>query len=478
MAALISWWRRPVLRRGLSRGWAAVGVVATLTGLWGSYGRFFTGDPPPPVMRGTLNVAIADFGGTDSRGQHEATGKLATDVATAVADLLTEELRPLATRLRIEVRGPAQFPNVRGASATARADEARKRARQIDADLVVYGVLTTDGNTTMLQPELYVADTIRGDIGEGVGDHPWGSPLELPGAPERNPLLAQQMGEQLSTRTKALASMIAGIWYYRANQPTLARRYLKVAVATDGWRDQDGKEVVYLFLGNTTERHAAQQQRLGQHTVARRWFNQAVGYYRQALRIDGQYARAYYGIAETRFLQIDLSCRPRRTDRQQLEQVVRDLKRAQVATNRPALANIDAKIAFGLGRAYVCMSLAGVADRRTAAEHELEAVIKAFQQSPPQDPSALRLREIAAEAHAQRGLLATTYAGFPDARVRDLRAVEDYKQAIMLSADRPPRQRVFYGNLADTYDRVRLPREAAEARKKAAELAASTSSVP
>jgi tetratricopeptide (TPR) repeat protein len=478
MVALIGWWRRPVLRRGLSRGWAAVGVVATLTGLWGSYGRFVTGDPPPPVMRGTLNVAIANFGSNDSRGQHEATGKLATDVATAVADLLTEELRPLLARLRIEVRGPAQFPNVRGASATARADDVRKRAREIDADLVVYGALTTDGNTTTLQPELYVADTIRGDIGEGVGDHPWGSPLELPGAPERNPLLAQQMGEQLSARTKALASMIAGIWYYRANRPTLARRYLELAVATDSWRDQDGKEVVYLFLGNAAERHAAQQQRLGQNRVARRWFDQAVGYYRQALRIDREYARAYYGIAESRFLQIDLSCRPMRTDRQQLEQVVRDLERARAATNRPALANIDAKIAFGLGRAYVCMTLAGVADRRAAAEHELDAAIKAFQQRPPHDPSTVGSREIAAEAYAQRGLLATTYAGFPDARVRDLRAVEDYKQAIMLSADRPPRLGVFYGNLADTYDRLRLSREAGEARRKAAELAGSTSSAP
>jgi tetratricopeptide (TPR) repeat protein len=478
MAALIGWWRRPVLRRGLSRGWAAVGVLATLTGLWGSYGRFFTGDPPPPVMRGTLNVAITNFGSADSRGRDEATAKLATDVASAVADLLTEELRPLATRLRIEVRGPAQLPQVRGASAAARADEARNRARQIDADVVVYGVLTTDGNNTVLQPELYVADSIRGDIGESVGDHPWGPPLELPGAPENNPLLAQQMGEQLSARTKALASMIPGIWYYRANQPIVARRYLKVAAATDGWRDQDGKEIVYLFLGNAAERHAAQQQRLSQDTVARRWFNQAVGYYRQALRIDGQYARAYYGIAETRFLQVDLSCRPRRTDREQLEQVVRDLKRAQVATNRPALANIDAKIAFGLGRAYVCMTLAGVANRQTAAEHELEAVLKAFQESPPQDPSALRLREIAAEAYAQRGLLATTYAGSPDARVRDLRTVEDYKQAIILSPDRPSRLRVFYENLADTYDRLRMPREAGEARRRAAELGASTSSVP
>jgi tetratricopeptide (TPR) repeat protein len=463
-AGVIGWLRRPVLRRGLSRGWAAVGIVATLTGLWSSYGRFVTGDPPPPVMRGTLNVAVADFGGADSRGRRPATAKLATDMAALVADVLADELRPLASRLRIELRGPDRFPRVEGASATARATEARRRALEVDADIVVYGVVTTDGSRTALQPELYVADRIRGDIGEPVGDHPWGSALELPGAPESNPLLAQQLGERLSARTKALAGLTAGIWYYRAGQPSIARRYLDVAAGTRDWRAQDGKEVVYLFLGNAAERQGAQQQRLGRRTAARRWFDQAVSYYRRALRIDGAYARAWYGVAETRFLQVDLECRPRRTDPRLLAQAERDFRRARDAANRPALANIDAKVAFGLGRTYVCMTLAAIADRRAAAEEQLGTAIGAAGRGAGEDS---RLRELAAEAYAQRGLLAATYAGSPDARARDLRAVEDYRQAIALSADRPHRLRVFYQHLAAAYDRLELPREAEEARRLA-----------
>jgi tetratricopeptide (TPR) repeat protein len=463
--ALIGWLRRPVLQRGLSRGWAAVGVVATLTALWSSYGHFVTGNPPPPVMRGTLNLAVADFGGADSRGQQAATVKLATDMATFVADLLAEELRPLASRLRIEVRGPDRFPRVEGTSATARAAEARRRALEVDADIVVYGVVTTDGSKTALQPEMYVADRIRGDIGEPMGDHPWGSILELPGAPESNPLLAQQLGERLSARTKALAGLTAGIWYYRAGHPSIARRYLEVAADTRDWRAQDGKEVVYLFLGNAAERQGAQQQRLGRHTAARRWFDQAVGYYRQALQIDGEYARAWYGVAETRFLQAGLECRPRRTDSRLLAQVEQDFRQAQDATNRPALANIDAKVAFGLGRTYVCMTLAGIADRRTPAEEQLGTAIGAAGRGAGEDS---RLRELAAEAYAQRGLLAATYAGSPDTRTRDLRAVEDYRQAIALSTDRPHRLRVFYQHLAATYDRLEMPREAEEARRQAA----------
>ena len=67
-------------------------------------------------------------------------------------------------------------------------------------------------------------------------------------------------------------------------------------------------------------------------------------------------------------------------------------------------------------------------------------------------------------------MLFTTYANTPDARAHDLSAVEDYKQAIALSADRPQRQPVFYRSLADVYDRLHLPRDAEVARNKAKSL--------
>jgi tetratricopeptide (TPR) repeat protein len=473
--ALVDWWRRPVLRRGVSRAWAVVGVVATLTGLWGSYGHILSKPPPPPVMRGTLNLAVADFASVDSRGGQaaKATAKLATDVATSMAALLAEQLRPLAGRLRLEVRGPTEFPYVRGASQAARARTAKQRADQIDADIVVYGTLSTDGTKTVLQPELYISDSIQGDTGEVVGDHPWGAPLQLSGDPDSNPLAAQLFGEPLSIRTKALASMILGIWYYHAGQPSIALQHLRAAAENPEWPDQEGKELVYLFLGNAAERQGSQQQtQQGQrHPLAgRRSFAEAVNYYQKALRMDGQYARAWYGIAETRFLQVGLSCQPDRIDRQLLAQAIRDFQRGQLATHRPTLANLDAKIAFGLGRAYVCMTLAGIANRRVEAEGQLAIAIRAYQPILPEDSSTRRLRQLAAEAYGQRGLLATAYADAPDIRAQDLHAVADYQQAIALSADRPQRQGVFYDNLADIYDRLRMPREAQDARNKARNL--------
>ena len=473
--ALLAWWRRPVLRRGLSRAWATVGVIATLTGLWGSYQQFFTKDPPlppPTPMRGTLNLAVADFASADSRGGQaaEATAKLATDVATSLADLLSQQLRPLADSLRIEIRGPAQFPQITGATQTAQAQTAKQRAAEIDADIVVYGMLTTDGNTTTLQPHLYLSESIHGDAGETVGEHPWGSAIPRPGAPESNRLAIQNFGEPLSVRTKALASLVLGIWHYQAGQPSTALRYLQAAADTPEWPDDNGKELVYLFLGNAAARQA-QQQRQQHPDAARRSFGEAVSYYKKVLETDAESARAWYGIAEAQFLQVGIECQPNRIDRLLLARVVRDLERGQRATQRPSLANLDAKIAFGLGRTYVCMTLAKIADRQAEAQEQLRIAITAYQPSTPEDPSTRRLRQIAAEAHAQRGVLAITYAYDPDARAHDLGAVEDYEKAISLSADRPERQAVFYDHLAETYDRLQMLREAQEARSKARTLA-------
>jgi tetratricopeptide (TPR) repeat protein len=364
--ALVDWWQRPVLRRGVSRAWAAVGVVATLTGLWGSYGHFFTKDPPPPVMRGTLNLAVADFASADSRGGQatKATAKLATDVATSLAGLLVQQLHPLAGRLRIEVRGPAQFPQIRGASQAAQAHAAKQRAGEIDADVVVYGMLTTDGNTTILQPQLYISDSIQGDTGELVGDHLWGSAIELPGDPESNRLAILQFGEPLSARTKALTSMILGIWYYQAGQPSVALQHLHAAAENPEWRDQEGKQVVYLFLGNAAERQGAQQQRQQHPAAARRSFADAVGYYQQALRVDVQYARAWYGIGETRFLQVGLSCQPDRTNRRLLAQVVRDFERGAAGYPPPRARQPRRQARFRAG-AGLCLHDPGRGRRPT-----------------------------------------------------------------------------------------------------------------
>jgi tetratricopeptide (TPR) repeat protein len=423
-------------------------------------------------MRGTLNLAVADFASADSRGGQasEATAKLATDVATSLADLLGQQLRPLADELRIEIRGPAKFPQITGESRIARAQTANQRAAEIDADIVVYGMLTTDGNTTILQPQLYLSDSIHGDAGETVGEHLWGSPIPLAGSPESHQLAIKEFGQPLIGRSKAMASLILGIWYYQADQPRTALRHLHASAENPEWPDETGKELVYLFLGNAQARQA-QQQRQQHPDAARQSFGKAVGYYNRVLKADTQSARAWYGKAEAQFLQVGIECQPNRIDRRLLAQVVRDLKRGQRATHRPALANLDAKLAFGLGRAYVCMTLAGIADQRAEAHEQLRLAIAAYQPASPEDPSTRRLRRIAAEAYAQRGLIAVAYAGARDTRARDLRVVEDYGKAIALSADRPERQAVFYDRLAETYDRLQMLREAQEARSKARTLA-------
>jgi tetratricopeptide (TPR) repeat protein len=410
---------------------------------------------------------VADFTGTDTRGgaAADATAKTATDLATNLADILAKELAPVASRLRIEIRAPAQFPAIEGDAPADQAADARGRAKEIDADVVVYGTLATDATSTTLQPRLYLADRIRRGVDELTGDHRLGAPVPLPGNPEDQPWLVGTLVDQLVVRTRALAELTVGLWHYHADQPQQAIQRFERAARMPGWDRRQGKELLYVFLGNAAERQGAQWQRQGRRVAAGRSFDQALRYFQEALAIDSEYARAWYGIAETQFLQLDLDCPIGRTDPGRLAQVVRGLQRAQRATHRPVLADIDTKVAFGLGRAYVCMSLAEVSDRREQAQQQLGQAIQAFEAGDKD--TQLRIQQVAAEAYGQLGLLAFAYPDTPDATQRLHQAVPAYRRAIELSQDRPNRLTVFQCNLAAIYERLGQPRAAEAARSQA-----------
>jgi hypothetical protein len=102
-----------------------------------------------------------------------------------------------------------------------------------------------------------------------------------------------------------------------------------------------------------------------------------------------------YGIAEARFLQLNLRCGPSAShDLHQLRQVAAAFAAAGRAPYQPASANLDLKVDFGLGRAYVCLSLAG-ADYRAQASAHLSQVLAAV--DPPTRPQTPTLISLAAE---------------------------------------------------------------------------------
>jgi tetratricopeptide (TPR) repeat protein len=418
-------------------------------------------------MLGDLRLAVAPFGSIDSREGHAtpATTTAAMRVAAGVADRLATELAPLRRRLRVEVRPPAQLRPIGETVPARRAEAAATLARQHGADLLVHGTLVVDAASTRLEPHVYLAGGVRADADELLGDHKLGEAIHQPGDPDNNQLLARELAEQLTTRVRALAILSISIAYYHLDQLAEADRYLTLAGQTTGWDDSEGTELLHLFIGNVAARRGTELRRAGKDALASTQFARAKRAYQAALSIQPGYARALYGIAETRFLRLDLHCQPgTHNEIRQLRQVVAAFAAASHAPHQPVGANLDLKIDFGIGRTEVCLSLAGV-DHRTQATAHLNKVLAAV--DPVTRPQTPALTRLAAETHGQLGLLALAEPEGPDRPARLQAAIAHYQRAIAISQAYPDLTRVYWTNLATMYKQLGDPAKADQARKQA-----------
>jgi tetratricopeptide (TPR) repeat protein len=443
-----TWLREQLTVRKLwTRTAAAISALVTLLTLYGFVVPRFRA---PARMTGDLNIAVAEFGQLDQNGQ-VVKSKRAVELATSVAEVLQRELGPLrGLGFDIQVRGPTETGPIEGTTRQQRADRARQLAAAINAKLLVYGVVTQAPTRTSISPEFYLADTLVPGAEELVGDHELGSALETLGDPDANLVLRKDLRAKLIARTQALVQLAIGLGYYAADRFDQAADSFTMADRVPGWEARDGKEILYLFLGNTAGRL--------------RRYQEATVQYRKALAVNPEYARAQIGLAEVRFHQAsgDGSCARDRVDAAGLADAVVAYQRAKAATDRPALADVDSKIALGLGRTYTCQSQAEVAHHWREAEEQFLRVIEVFRAGNQ------RIRQLAAEAWAGLGLVHLPPAEAPD-KARYRQAAADYQRAIELSTS-PARQGTYYGMLGYIHARLGEPQLAHDAYDQAIRL--------
>lgn len=477
----VSRWRRwsASARAPGRRLWTVVVGLGTVIGLITGVLALWE-DPrirPPQLapMIGDLRLAVAPFDSTDTRQGHatSATTTAGLRVATGVADLLAKELAPLRGGLRVELRPPAQIRPISETSPVRRAEAAAARARQHGADILVTGTLVVDAVSTRLEPHVFLAGSVRPDADELLGDHKLGAAVFTSGDPETNQLFARELAERLAARVRALAALSVAISYYHLGRLAEADRYLTLAGQTSGWRESEGTELLHLLVGNVAARRGAALRLDGKDAAAKAQFTRALRAYQAALVVQPGYARALYGIAETHFLQLNLACESStRADIQRLRQVVAKFAAAGRAPYQSPGANLDLKIEFGLGRVYVCLSLAGDEYRAQATAH-LNRVLAAV--DPPTRLPTVALTSLAADTHGQLGLLAFAEPDGPTRRARLQAAVNHYQRAIVLSQARPDRARAFWANLASVFDQLGDQAAAAKARVQAQSLARASS---
>ena len=347
------------------------------------------------------------------------------------------------------MRSPEQTGRITGATREERAEQARKLSRTHHADVIIYGTLELGAGVTRFIPEFYLSEQKLRDAEELVGQGELGSRFEAADNLAENPIVRQQLRERLLARTRALAHFVFGLGYYALEMFDQAAGYLRAAA--EGTDDRGGQAVFYHFLGNTAGKL--------------RDLPAAEEHYARALQLEPEYARARLGAAEVLFQKARANCEQGRADVEGLQTAVRGYQSALAARIRPALSYIEIRTAFGLGRAYWCLSRAENGSYASDAERELQKVIAAY------GSDNVRVNDLAAEAHFLLGLVYLPHAGDAQAEATAdyRRAAGEYRLAIERSQHRE-REALFYAALADIHGRLQEYDAADAALAKAIEL--------
>jgi tetratricopeptide (TPR) repeat protein len=358
-------------------------VVTQVANLWAAF--------VPAKMTGDFNVAVAQF---QVVGQGEGLDD-AEDLAQSIANAIDREMQGLASEMEqtIEVRPPRETGAIKGGTEEERAEAADALAEQINADVVVYGVVEVNGIAATVKPEFYVRSDDFAAAAEVTGQYRMGSPTSVDKVD--NMARKREIGDILAERSRALTFIIYGMADFVIGQYEAAEANFEQALRVKAW---DNPDVVHVLLGN-----AALKQR--------NW-TKAEAYYWQALEVNPNYARAYAGLGGVFYHQAAGDVQSNTYDTVDTELLDQAIEKYQQATDpgldHSPLADTPAKADFGLGRAYLLKALvhAEREDNRVS-EHNFALAIQAFEDviQAYGEGDNPRIQELTAHAHAHLGLV-------------------------------------------------------------------------
>jgi tetratricopeptide (TPR) repeat protein len=364
-------------------------------------------------MRGDFNVAVASFTEIDAKGETHVTDQ-SMSLADTVYQRIDEELLALNEQgFNFEVLAPRLTGSIAGDDRETRGRAANRLAQDIHADVVVFGVLSEQA----FAPEFFINQRKQHfrNAEELTGQYELGSAI-LGSRLNAGTLTSNmQMRSELAERTSALVQFVIGLSWYAGRDFEQAQKAFDQAVAMEGWKDEDGKEVLHLFVANTAGK-------LNDLATASRAFQ-------RIMDLNPDYARGLLGTAEVSYLQSSGGCKPDGVDAEGLRRAADRYREALEAELKPAVSNVDAKAALGLGRVYACLSQALVEDRWRDAEKAFQDVIEAFENDNP------AIRELAVEAYGGLGLSALPHEGAADPGQRFCTARAYYDSARQLTDD-------------------------------------------
>jgi tetratricopeptide (TPR) repeat protein len=443
-SATAAWHRLSRPRRIASGIIGVLGAVMLIVGIWDRFGP----EPRPVVrMTGDVNVAVAEFASQLSSGDvavTEESSGLANSMYRRIADELGAD-----SRFDYQVLDPSTTGTLQGRSTSDRVDEASRIAAETRADVVVFATITESDGEVSAAPEFFITDRNLVDgAQELVGRYELGAPVHQDGSLAGNPVVRQQVRNELLRRMTNLVGMIIGLSHFGVRQYEDAMVAFREVEEGEPLGADEGADVLHLFLGNAAGRMKD--------------LDRAAEEFHTSLGINRDSSRAQIGLAETTFQQARDGCDPG-LDVAGVEDSIALYERARTAADRPVHADIDAKVDLGLGRALLCLSEAGVRRAYDEAIAHFDDVVRTH------EDGELRSSELAAEAWSSKGLALLGVAD-TDADLRS--AVAAFDEAIALG-DPSDRLSVWYGFRGYAYCLLDDRGSAAQSYERAISLAPS-----
>lgn len=382
---------------------------------------------PAPLPVNAFNVVVAGF------GYQQLDGSLVQNrVADDLSDIVFDAIKQLPqTQINYSLGWRATgVGHIIDADPKKREEAAARIANTLNADVVIYGIVSTDGFFEIFQPEFYVSAAFTVIEPELLGAAQLGNPVEFLRDSDDNFSAATDLQRRLTILKyfiQGLSSYILGDFEASAGSFENALEY-----------GSDGLDVLYIFAGNAAARDSEPSR--------------ALQYYDEALQERPNYARALIGRGSVLYrmalnaadqslppydsdqlLGATLTCRDAdvplsQTPQRLAEQALRCYQEANAADDKQLTADIDVKSAFGVGEVSIWLSINNYGDYWDEAQTELQTVIDLYDTSSPE--RQLRIRAIAAHAYALLGL---RLISIDDANVASVeQAADDYQNAITL----------------------------------------------
>jgi|GEM_PF-2038410 len=409
---------------------AFIGVVAAILAIPRVSDWFDSFAPPMPTSApermpaNAFNVVVAGFGYQEAGDSQILVSQIAEDMTFTVY----ESLRELPQIDNIRSLQNAGVEYILETSPAEREAHAARMANVLGADVVLYGLITSDGLFNILQPEFYVTAEFAALEPELVGSEEFGNPIDFVGDSDDQITGATA----LQRRLEVLRFFLRGLALYLSGDFPGSRESFERAASIE----QSGLEILNVFAGNAALRE--------QNTTV------ALEHYDAALRMRPNYTRALIGRGNTLYKRaVELASNvaalgsaemgtlalcadteaPLPEDAVALaELALRCFEEANYAATPVDTADIDVKAAFGLGQVSLWLSMNDYRDLWNDVQTQLQHVTELYRVATPE--RQLRIRATAAHANAWLGLREITL--FANDAIALEQALDHYETALAL----------------------------------------------